>query len=463
MARPGNRPPAIIWRMRTIHKEFSRDRALAMAERNTGLPVLRVYAGLWGAADREGRFPWLMDELQRCILPWDSDRWPIEKVLDVLIEGGWLVRYEADGLSWGWIPRLGEFQVFNAKEPMSSWPAPPKEVVRAWACVHRPASVDTGESQECGTRGDASSDTGLSPMLARVDTGLHVSARVDTCRSALSILDLKKEGGTRAHARDNERASSPGDFPPPGPSGPQESGSEPPPPLQAAPARRRRGGAATPRDPLDEPATADQLALLAEMAVERGTSLTAQATAAGIKGAVLKRHVTGLKTRLKAIPRPDSCKVVDGKPVIWGDVKALLDANEPGRVAELLSALPASRHRTELWDRVRRHCNSLIPRDIDLGAIEVLDLNPSRDLPEVWAVIQRMLSGDRSMLPQPEPEDEAWRLFAPNIPQLSMAITNRGNGSTDVLRERLQAALDARDAVAGRALMAEIGFEGVPS
>ena len=45
-------------RIRTIKPEFFRHEALYEAEHETGLPLRVAYAGLWTAADREGRFQW---------------------------------------------------------------------------------------------------------------------------------------------------------------------------------------------------------------------------------------------------------------------------------------------------------------------------------------------------------------------------------------------------------------------
>ena len=55
-------------RIRTIKPEFFRHEALFEAEHRAGLPLRLAFAGLWTAADREGRFKWRPRQLKLDVL-----------------------------------------------------------------------------------------------------------------------------------------------------------------------------------------------------------------------------------------------------------------------------------------------------------------------------------------------------------------------------------------------------------
>jgi hypothetical protein len=86
-------------RIRTIKPEFFRHADLYEAEKETGLPLRLAFAGLWTAADREGRFKWRPRELKLDCLPHDDV--DFSRVLDALTTRGWLVRYAVDGVEYG--------------------------------------------------------------------------------------------------------------------------------------------------------------------------------------------------------------------------------------------------------------------------------------------------------------------------------------------------------------------------
>jgi hypothetical protein len=109
-------------RIRTIKPAFFRHGGLFDAERSTGLPLRVAFAGLWTAADREGRFKWQPRELKLDCLPYDDV--DFSRVLDALTTGGWIVRYEVDGATYGAIPSWAEHQVINNREAASDLPAP---------------------------------------------------------------------------------------------------------------------------------------------------------------------------------------------------------------------------------------------------------------------------------------------------------------------------------------------------
>lgn len=114
-------------RIRTIKPEFFRHFDLFEAERETGLPLRVAFAGLWTAADREGRFLWRPAELKLDCLPHDAV--DFSRVLDALTTRGYLVRYASpDGRDIGAIPSWSKHQVINNREAASELPAPETSV-----------------------------------------------------------------------------------------------------------------------------------------------------------------------------------------------------------------------------------------------------------------------------------------------------------------------------------------------
>jgi hypothetical protein len=109
-------------RIRTVKPEFFRHADLYEAEKETGLPIRLAFAGLWTAADREGRFKWRPRELKLDCLP--HDEVDFSRVLDALTTRGWLVRYAVNGVEYGAIPTWGSHQVINNRETASVIPPP---------------------------------------------------------------------------------------------------------------------------------------------------------------------------------------------------------------------------------------------------------------------------------------------------------------------------------------------------
>jgi len=122
-------------RIRTIKPEFFRNAKLYRAEVESGLPLRLAFAGLWTAADREGRFVWRPDELKLDALPYD----PIDfaKILDALAERGYIIRYEIDGQTYGAIPSWNKHQIVNHREAVSRIPDIPVQKENANACPTR--------------------------------------------------------------------------------------------------------------------------------------------------------------------------------------------------------------------------------------------------------------------------------------------------------------------------------------
>ncbi|MEJ2376196.1 MAG: hypothetical protein P8Y71_12535 [Pseudolabrys sp.] len=108
--------------IRTIKPEFFRHEGLFEAECQTGLPLRVAYAGLWTAADREGRFVWQPRALKLDCLPYDEI--DFSRVLDALETRGFIVRYGVDGKQYGYIPPWHDHQIINNREKGSILPEP---------------------------------------------------------------------------------------------------------------------------------------------------------------------------------------------------------------------------------------------------------------------------------------------------------------------------------------------------
>jgi hypothetical protein len=109
-------------RIRSIKPEFFQHERLFDAERDSKLPLRVAFAGLWTVSDRDGRFEWRPRALKLNVLPYDE--LDFADVLSALESGGFIVRYEVDGKSYGFIPSWGEHQHINVREPSSTIPGP---------------------------------------------------------------------------------------------------------------------------------------------------------------------------------------------------------------------------------------------------------------------------------------------------------------------------------------------------
>jgi hypothetical protein len=109
-------------RIRTIKPDFFRHGGLYDAERETGMPLRVAFAGMWTAADREGRFRWKPRELKLDCLP--HDEVDFSRVLDALLTRGFIVKYAVEGDEYGHIPSWHEHQIINNREKPSSLPEP---------------------------------------------------------------------------------------------------------------------------------------------------------------------------------------------------------------------------------------------------------------------------------------------------------------------------------------------------
>lgn len=110
-------------RIRTIKPEFFLHEGLFEAESVLKLPLRLAFAGLWCAADREGRFKWEPRRLGVQILPYDAV--DFSRVLDALASRGFIRKYALGTDVFGVIPSFTAHQVINNRERESELPEPP--------------------------------------------------------------------------------------------------------------------------------------------------------------------------------------------------------------------------------------------------------------------------------------------------------------------------------------------------
>lgn len=109
-------------RIRTVKPDFFRHYGLYKAEQETSFPLRVAFAGLWTAADREGRFRWKAEALKLDCLPYDN--LDFSRVLDALMTRGFIEQYTVGNEVYGWIPSFLKHQVINNRERPSELPNP---------------------------------------------------------------------------------------------------------------------------------------------------------------------------------------------------------------------------------------------------------------------------------------------------------------------------------------------------
>jgi hypothetical protein len=130
-------------RIRTVKPDFFRHEGLFDAERTSGLPLRIAFAGLWTAADREGRFAWSPRTLKLDCLPHDAV--DFDAVLDALWQHGFVKKYQVEGREYGFIPSWLKHQHINQREAQSHLPEPLSEST----CTHMHARGE-GKGREGG-------------------------------------------------------------------------------------------------------------------------------------------------------------------------------------------------------------------------------------------------------------------------------------------------------------------------
>ncbi len=148
-------------RIRSIKPDFFRHAELYDAERKAKLPLRVAFAGLWTAADREGRFKWEPRALKLDCLPFDDV--DFSKVLDALWEHGFIAKYQVGSEVYGCIPTWKNHQHVNVRETPSKLPEPSDECM----CEHESLPVHAPDGRE--GKGRERKGTDISTRDASVD------------------------------------------------------------------------------------------------------------------------------------------------------------------------------------------------------------------------------------------------------------------------------------------------------
>lgn len=169
-------------RIRSIKPEFFMHDALFDAEKKSGFPLRLAYIGIWCAADREGRFKWEPRRLGAAILPYDGI--DFSGVMDALVDGGWLTRYEVDGKVYGEVPSFTSHQIINNREKPSLIPrvhdacstrAP--RVPHADTDASTDAGTDAAQGEGKGREGKGKGAEGASPSPTIEEWVAHCSKK----------------------------------------------------------------------------------------------------------------------------------------------------------------------------------------------------------------------------------------------------------------------------------------------
>jgi hypothetical protein len=119
----------IMSRIRNIKPDFFRHEGLQDLEReNAGKYPMFVFEGLWTKSDRQGVFEWKPRMLKLDILPFlDFD---MEETLKILLDAGYIRKYEVEGKEYGIIPTFKKHQVISKaeKDNVNVFPPPPNNI-----------------------------------------------------------------------------------------------------------------------------------------------------------------------------------------------------------------------------------------------------------------------------------------------------------------------------------------------
>lgn len=196
-------------RVRLIKPGFFTNDALGALQ-----PAARLlFAGLWLLADREGRLEDRPKRIKAQILPYD--RIDVDKLLTVLHEAGFVVRYEAAGDSYIQITNFTKHQQPHYKEVASIIPPPSghadsgttpggvSEAVR-----QRVFDRDGRACVECGKTEALS----LDHIVPRSKGGSHDESNLRTlCKSCNSVKRSRDLNSMSVQGRANVGLSSPSD------------------------------------------------------------------------------------------------------------------------------------------------------------------------------------------------------------------------------------------------------------
>lgn len=160
-------------RIRTIKPEFFRHEELFELERETGLPIRVAFAGLWTAADREGRFEWRPRQLKLDCLPYDDV--DFSRVLHALTTRGFVQKYTVEGVEYGCIPSWSRHQNINNRESQSTIPAPDETLEESDSSTREPRVSHASSTRQGNYQGEGEGEgeRNISPHTHRARVGAY--------------------------------------------------------------------------------------------------------------------------------------------------------------------------------------------------------------------------------------------------------------------------------------------------
>lgn len=139
-------------RIRTVKPEFFRHEKLQAM----GALSMLIFEGLWTQCDKAGRFAWKPRILKLDILPFIE--FDMEKELDKLADGFFVIKYESEGEFYGVVPTFGEHQRVSGKEAQepAKHPTPPEAKPKKTRKLPQEKKGSTGEAlgKQLGSVGD---------------------------------------------------------------------------------------------------------------------------------------------------------------------------------------------------------------------------------------------------------------------------------------------------------------------
>lgn len=199
-------------RMRSLKPEYYADEELATkTDRNTRL----LYPGLWGLADEHGRLRGNPAWIKGQIFPYDDDLTPadVDGMIGQLEAIKNVVRYEADGAKYLYLPNLAKHQRLDTDKVPSKLPVPPVDPDESGNFPDRPGNVQThvraslqhvagSKEHVAGGKNPAPSAaaaavieaTGATPEEAAEVVGLVVAARKNVQNVAGLIRKIAADG-----------------------------------------------------------------------------------------------------------------------------------------------------------------------------------------------------------------------------------------------------------------------------
>jgi hypothetical protein len=179
----------MIPRIRSIKPEVHLDEELWDLEEQSGMPLYRLFTGLWNYSDRDGRFEWRPRRLKTVILPWwEGD---FAAAMDTLAPK-FIVRYEFEGRSYGWVRTFKKHQVINPKEQQSKLPPPPPSAIAAndnGQSLPEPVPVAPGIAQAAEKLASVTRGSRVGHASARVESGPATVGAAEITRAAPTPAD----------------------------------------------------------------------------------------------------------------------------------------------------------------------------------------------------------------------------------------------------------------------------------